>query len=152
MKRVMSTSRPSFLLVDGNNILHAWDDLREVLRRDRERARLELTHRLTEYRQFTGQRVVLVFDGRSALATEERAAGGIQIIFSNSRQAADGVIESLVRTYAATYDLVVATDDRAVQDVAVGAGAEAISAAALSDRVAAGEIERSRWLDRHRKA
>lgn len=152
MKGVMSTSRPSFLLVDGNNILHAWDDLRGVLLRDRERARSELVQRLTEYRHFTGQRVVLVFDGRAAQAAEERPAGGIQIIFSNSRQAADGVIESLVRTYAATYDLIVATDDRAVQDVAVGAGAEAISAAALESRVSAGEIERNRWLDRHRKS
>lgn len=148
----MSTSRPSFLLVDGNNILHAWDDLRGILLRDRERARSELVQRLTEYRQFTGQRVVLVFDGRAAQAAEERTAGGIQIIFSNSRQAADGVIESLVRTYAATYDLIVATDDRAVQDVAVGAGAESISAAALADRVAAGATEMNRWLDRHRKS
>lgn len=148
----MSTSRPSFLLVDGNNILHAWDDLRGILLRDRERARSELVQRLTEYRQFTGQRVVLVFDGRAAQAAEERTAGGIQIIFSNSRQAADGVIESLVRTYAATYDLIVATDDRAVQDVAVGAGAESISAVALASRVAAGATEMNRWLDRHRKS
>jgi len=147
----MSTSRPSFLLVDGNNILHAWEDLRKLLRSNRERARLELARILTEYRQFSGQRVVLVFDGRSAQAVEEREAGGIQVIFSNSRQAADGVIESLVRTHAATYELIVATDDRAVQDVAVGAGAEAISAAALADRVAAGQKEMARWLDRHRK-
>ena len=52
------------LLVDGPNILHAWPELRSLLRRDRSAARSQLTGRLAAIHDAEAVRLTLVFDGR----------------------------------------------------------------------------------------
>ena len=88
----MNKSRPSFLLVDGNNVIHGWDDLLDLHRRVPGSAYPELVRRLAEYRDFTGERVVVVFDGRGATLTEERPSPGLQVIYTSGGQTADDVI------------------------------------------------------------
>ncbi len=60
-----------------------------------------------------------------------RTPGGLQIFYAASGETADTVIERLVRRYAESLDLLVATEDRAEQDVVVGAGAHWVGAAGL---------------------
>ena len=111
----MSESGPSFLLVDGNNIIHAWPDLLKLHRRRSGLAHEELIRRLGAYRDYSGQRVVVVFDGRRSRLTEEREPGGLQVIYTSQDKTADDIVERLAIKYASQYEIVVATDDRAEQ-------------------------------------
>jgi predicted RNA-binding protein with PIN domain len=147
----MDPHRPSFLLVDGNNVLHAWDDLRPVLLRSAEQARAELIRRLTDWSDDSDERIVLAFDGGTRSARTEQREGRIQVIYGAVGETADAVIERLVLKYAASYPLIVATDDRAVRDLSAAAGAEVISAGLLKDRLEAGLRARQEWLRRHRR-
>ena len=147
----MNSSRPSFLLVDGNNIIHAWPDLLAMHRRRKGSAHSELTSRLEAYRDFTGDRVVIVFDGRGATTQEERREDGLQIFYTSQSHTADDIIERLAIRYADIYDITVATDDRAEQDIVVGAGGSVLSSEALRETLDAAERSMRDWIARHRK-
>lgn len=147
----MSESKPSFLLVDGNNVIHAWPDLQRLHLRRKGNAHRELIRRLSDYGAFTGTRVVIVFDGRGARTTDERRPDGVQVFYSGSGNTADDIIERLAMRYAEQFDITVATNDRAEQDIVVGTGGTAISAEYLLDAWERSECERERWLDRHRR-
>ena len=142
---------PSFLLVDGNNILHAWEDLRPALRQGVERARAELIRRLVDWSDDADERLVLVFDGGRKSQREEQRQSGIQVIFGSAGETADVVIERLVSKYAGTYRLIVATDDRSVDELAAAAGAETLSSIGLHQLLASGARHRSEWLRKHRR-
>lgn len=150
MTAPVSNSRPSFLLVDGNNLIHAWQDLSELHARKRGAAHRELIRRMGDFQGFTGKRVVIVFDGRGTATTDERSPEGIQIFYSSASHTADDIIERLALKYLPEYSIEVATDDRAEQDMVVGAGGEAISASQLRDEWERSERDRERWLARHR--
>lgn len=143
--------RPSFLLVDGNNVLHAWEDLRPALRQGVEKARAELVRRLVDWSDDSEERLVLVFDGGRKSTRDEHRESGIQILFGSAGETADVMIERLVSKYAATYRLTVATDDRAVSELASAAGAETLSSAGLLHRVEAANRLRAEWLRKHRR-
>lgn len=147
----MTESRPSFLLVDGNNIIHAWPELLEMHRFNRGAAHAELIRQLSEYRDFSGARVVVVFDGRGAVTTEERQADGLQVFYSSSDRTADDIIERLAIRYGSRFDLTVATDDRAEQDIVVGAGGAVLSSDGLRELLERSERAMRDWIDRHRK-
>tara|TARA_R110002096_G_scaffold4493_10_gene20839 strand:- start:8127 stop:8570 length:444 start_codon:yes stop_codon:yes gene_type:complete len=145
----MSTlgTKEKVLLVDGNNVVHAWKDLADLLRGNRNLARLELCKRLTSYQDIADfARVVVVFDGRGSKIQEESIPKGIQVFYSDSKRTADDVIERFVHKYATIYSLIVATDDVMEQDAVIAAGAEAISTNALLQSVNQAESQfRSRW-------
>ena len=98
----MKDSQPSFLLVDGNNIIHAWPDLLKLHRQSKGLAHQELIRQLQGYHDFTHDRVVVVFDGRGTKVEEERDSGGFQIFYTSSGLTADDVIERLALKYADT--------------------------------------------------
>lgn len=147
----MDTSQPSFLLVDGNNIIHAWDDLLVLHRKRRGSAHVELISRLESYRDFSGDRVVIVFDGRGATTQEERRESGLQIFYTGDYRTADDIIERLAIRYAGEFDITVATDDRAEQDIVIGAGGSVLSSFALREKLDATERAMRDWIERHRK-
>lgn len=128
----MSTSdKPRVLLVDGNNVIHAWNDLRQMHRQRRGSAHPELCKRLTSYQDLSGYRVVLVFDGRGNTIVQESEEKGIQIFYTDSGHTADDVIERLAHKYAAKFAITVATDDVMEQDAVIAVGGEAMSCQAL---------------------
>ncbi len=139
--------KESVLLVDGNNILHAWEDLRVLHKTRKGSAHVELCRRLTSFQDVSNYvRIVVVFDGRGARIEEERVPHGIQVFYSDSSRTADDIIERLVHKYAERYTLHVATDDVMEQDAVIAAGAEALSALMLRNLVDQAESEfRSRW-------
>ncbi|MEI6861148.1 MAG: NYN domain-containing protein [Verrucomicrobiota bacterium] len=102
------------LLVDGPNILHAWPELRALLRRDRDAARSQLRHRLTAIHDTEAVCLTLVFDGRGPELRLERPSQQetFTVLFTPSRLTADDVIEQLVARAAAPRDCYVATADQ----------------------------------------
>ena len=148
----MSESRPSFLLVDGNNIIHAWPELLKQHQQHPGSAHRELIQTLSDYRDWSEDRVVVVFDGRGNTVDEERQDGGLQIFYTSGSKTADDVIERLAIKYAKVYKITVATDDRAEQDIVVGAGGEALSSEGLKEKIDRAVQDRVRGIERHRKA
>ena len=138
-----------FLIVDGHSVIFAWPELRALHRRKTASARERLTKILTAYQDFTGIRVVLVFDGKGTTITQETDPGGIQIFYSNTGHTADDLIERLAAKYGNLYSITVATSDLLEQQTAIAFGAECISADGLRDLV--DSAERSFVLEMKRR-
>ena len=128
-------SRPRFLIVDGHSVIFAWPELRALHDRRTASARERLTKILTEYQDFTGTQVVLVFDGKGASITQEAEPGGIQVFYSNAGRTADDLIERLAARYGNLYSLTVATSDLLEQQTAIAFGADCVDADGLRDLV-----------------
>src|SRR3954465_11256942 len=65
------------LLVDGSNVMHAWPELRQLLKRDRDAARAKLSQALALIHDHDEIRVTLVFDGRGPELAVERPSSHV---------------------------------------------------------------------------
>jgi hypothetical protein len=124
---------PDYLLVDGHSIIFAWPELRGLHERRTALAREALIRQLRDYQDWSGTRVVAVFDGRGLSVTQEAEPGEIQIFYSRAGQTADSIIERLASRYAGRFRLVVATGDYLEQETASACGAETISPEGLRE-------------------
>ncbi len=124
-----STKQQPHLLVDGANILHAWPELRALLRRDLDTARAQLMRQVGEIHDNENLRVTLVFDGRGTELRIERPLGPttFSVLHTPSALTADDVIEQLVARAAAPAECIVATGDRAERETVEASGARTIS-------------------------
>jgi uncharacterized protein len=120
-----------FLIVDGHSVIFAWPDLRSLHDQRTASARERLVRILTEYQDYTGINVVLVFDGRGPVISQEMEPGGIQVFYSNSGHTADDIIERLVAKYGHSYSITVATSDLLEQQTAIAFGGNCVSADGL---------------------
>jgi uncharacterized protein len=120
-----------YLIVDGHSIIFAWPELRALHSKNTALARDRLIKLLTEYQDFTGINVVVVFDGRGAMVTQDTKPGGIQVFYSSSGHTADDIVERLVAKYGKMYPITVATSDHLEQQTAITFGADCISADGL---------------------
>lgn len=121
----MSPAR--FLIVDGHSAIFGWPELQRLHLRRSSLARDALVKKLREYQDYTGVRVVVVFDGAGASTSDHSEPHGVQIFYSRSGQTADAVIERFANKYARKFELIVATDDRLEQQTASACGADCIS-------------------------
>jgi uncharacterized protein len=133
----MATRRQRYLLVDGHSVIFQWDELRQLHERQPRQARQELIRQLTQHQDASGEQVVLVFDGTGGPrpTVEKNTRSCIQIVYATAGATADAIIEKLVRHYAQTYDLLVATADIAEQMSVCSLGAHAISPENLRQHV-----------------
>ncbi len=120
-----------FLIVDGHSIIFAWPDLRALHQQRTVSARDRLIKLLTDFQDFTGVRVVLVFDGQGSSTNETSEPEGIQVFYSSADRTADDVVERLTAKYAPMYSITVATDDSLEQQTALSFGAHTIGAESL---------------------
>jgi predicted RNA-binding protein with PIN domain len=125
--------RPEYLLVDGHSIIFAWPELKLLHTRRTASAREALIKRLRDFQDWSGTRVVVVFDGRGQSVSHEAEPGEIQVFYSRSGQTADSIIERLASKYAERFRLIVATGDYLEQQTASASGAETISPDGLRD-------------------
>jgi predicted RNA-binding protein with PIN domain len=122
-----------YLVVDGHSIIFAWPELRQLHERRTASAREALIKQLRDYQDWTGTRVVVVFDGRGTSISKEAEEGEIQIFYSRAGQTADSIIERLASKYAERFRIVVATGDYLEQETTSASGAETISPQGLRD-------------------
>ena len=66
------TNKNSYLIVDGYNIINAWDRLKEISKEDLESAREKLIHYIIEYAQYTGKKAIIVFDAYNVKNSKEK--------------------------------------------------------------------------------
>jgi predicted RNA-binding protein with PIN domain len=120
-----------YLVVDGHSVIFASPQLRKLQQRRSSIARETLIKRLRNYQDWTGTRVIAVFDGKGSDVQVINDPHDIQIFYSRKGQTADAIIERLAAKYASRFDLVVATSDYLEQQTAAACGAECISAEML---------------------
>ena len=117
------------LLVDGYNVIGAWDvPQRENL--SIEEARERLVHLIADYAGYSGEEVVVVFDGHyTGRATRSRAmVHGVEVVFTRHAESADNFIEAQCAAAPRWRQVRVATSDAIEQTVAMGRGATRVSA------------------------
>lgn len=123
--------RARYLIVDGHSAIFGWPELQRLHARRTSLARDALVKKLRDYQDYTGVRVVVVFDGKGTAATEQSEPHSIQVFYSRAGQTADAIIERFASKYAEKFDLTVATGDLLEQETASAFGAECISIANL---------------------
>lgn len=123
--------QPNYLLVDGHSVIFAWPELRALHERRTSLAREALVKKLRDYQDWSGVRVVVVFDGKGSRTSESSEPGEVQIFYSRVGQTADAIIERLASKYASQFRLLVATSDYLEQETASACGAECITAEGL---------------------
>ncbi|MEP6820732.1 MAG: NYN domain-containing protein [Chthoniobacterales bacterium] len=138
--------QPQFLIVDGHSVIFAWPELRALHERRTSLARDVLVKQLRDYQDWTGVRVVVVFDGTGTAVSESSEAGEIQIFYSRAGQTADSIVERLSSKYGRQFQMLVATDDYLEQETVMACGAECISVEGLRGllRAARGDGRRTR--------
>ena len=121
------SERPRYLIVDGHSIIFAWPELRKLHARRSSLAREALVKQLRHYQDWTGVRVVVVFDGKGGKISATSDPGEVQIFYSRSGQSADSIIERLASKYSERFELMVATSDSMEAQTVRACGAEWIS-------------------------
>jgi uncharacterized protein len=119
--------RARYLIVDGHSIIFAWPELQRLHARRSELAREALIKQLRDYQDWTGVRVVVVFDGKGKRIDATSHRGEVQIFYSRGGQTADAIIERLASKYAKRFELMVATSDSMEGETVEACGAEWIS-------------------------
>ena len=140
-----------YLIVDAHSVIFAWPELRSVHGRRTVLGRDALIKLLTAYQDFSGMRVVAIFDGRAGKLNEDTAPGGIQVFYSAEGQTADAVVERLVAKYAREHDIIVATDDLLEQQTATSFGATAVSTHLLKQMLEETQTGLQRVLKRRKR-
>ena len=129
-------ARPSrYLIVDGHSIIFAWPELRKLHERRTSLAREALARRLRDYQDWTGVRVVLVFDGKGPNVSDHSDPHDIQVMYSRKGQTADAIVERLASKYAADFDVTVATSDSLERQTVTSFGALSISPEMLREMI-----------------
>ena len=127
------TNKNSYLIVDGYNIINAWDGLKEISKEDLESAREKLIHYIIEYAQYTGKKAIIVFDAYNVKNSKEKIEERKYItnVYTKEHQTADSYIEKYISSLSKYDDIEVATSDYAEQQIILGKGASRISAREL---------------------
>ncbi len=121
---------PEYLLVDGYNIIHAWDELKALAAESLDYARTRLIDILCNYRGFRECNVILVFDAYKVKGAhrEVEKCHNITVIYTKEAETADMYIEKTSHELAKTHRVRVATSDYTEQIIIMGSGALRISA------------------------
>lgn len=126
-----------YLLVDGYNIIFAWEDLRELAQANIESARNKLMDVLSNYQGFHQCVVILVFDAYRV----EGGQGSVQkyhnidVVFTKEAETADQYIEKTAHRLGRNNQVTVATSDALEQVIIYGQGARRMSARELLEEV-----------------
>ena len=129
--------RQQYLIVDGYNIIFAWEDLAKVAANDLDAARRGLLDVLCSYAGFKKCRMVVVFDGYKAKGNpgSREQQAGVQVVYTAEGETADAYIESLVCEIGNNYAVRVATSDSLVQLSSLRSGVLRMSARELRQEV-----------------
>lgn len=122
-----------YVLVDGYNIIHAWDDLSALAREDLDGARTKLIDLLRNYQSWRGCQVIVVFDAykiKGGKGSVEKL-GELYVVYTKEAETADMYIERTTYQLSRDNRVRVATSDGLEQMIILGHGAQRMSASEL---------------------
>ena len=134
---------PEYLLVDGYNVIFAWDELKKIAAENLDGARRRLMDILCNYAGYRRCIPILVFDAyRVKGGTREvEEYHNLHIVYTREAETADMYIERATHTLAKQYRTRAVTSDAAEQMIILGNGALRVSSAAFEAEVKAVEAE-----------
>lgn len=129
----------NLLIVDGYNVIYAWNELKQVADYSLEKAREELMDLLSNYHAFTKTDVLLVFDAYLVKdgAGSQLTHDGCRIVYTKQDQTADAYIEQVMHDLGPDYSIRVVTGDRLLQFSAVNYGISRMTAKEFWDEITA---------------
>jgi small GTP-binding protein len=130
-------SKDEYLLVDGYNIIFAWEDLNKLSKTNIDSARDKLMDVMCNYQGYTKKNVIVVFDAYKVHGGQGAAFDyhNIHIVYTKEAETADQYIEKFTNKLARQYNITVATSDRLEQIIIWGQGARRLSARGLLEEV-----------------
>ena len=149
-----AAAKKDYIIVDGYNIIYAWDDLRELSETDIDAARDRLITRLVNFSNIRNKEVVAVFDAYRVKGGEGSAEdiGGVRVVFTKGGESADAYIERLVHETGKSFNVKIASSDGMIQIAALRMGVLRISARELQGEVEAAEEILAEKLDEQRRS
>lgn len=140
---------PEYLLVDGYNIIFAWEELASLARTDISAARQLLMDILSNYQAFKKCRLILVFDAYKVQGGlgEVQKYHDISVVYTKEAETADSYIEKVTLQIGKKHRVRVATSDALEQLIILGHGALRISARAFREEVEQAEGQISRLIE-----
>ena len=138
--------KQKYIIVDGYNIIFAWEELNTLAKDDLDAARRRLCDALSSYAGFTKCRLVVVFDGYKQKGNpgQRTQLNNIQVVFTKEGETCDAYIEALVHEIGGSYNIRVATSDNLVQLSSFRSGVLRLSARELYEEVELAKKEMTR--------
>ena len=136
-KSVNSETREKYLLVDGYNVIFAWDDLKELAAVNIDGARGKLMDILCNYQAICKCELIVVFDAYRVKGhdTEISDYHNIHVVFTKEAETADQYIEKFAHQNGRKYNVTVATSDGLEQIIIRGQGCNLISSRELKEEI-----------------
>ena len=128
---------PEYLLVDGYNIIFAWDELKKAAEENLDLARSMLINTLCNYQGFRQCSLILVFDAYKVKGSvgEVEKVNNITVVYTKEAETADTYIEKATHDLSKEHRVRVATSDNLEQTIILGNGAYRISASEFYDEI-----------------
>lgn len=132
-----SDGEKEYLLVDGYNIIFAWEDLKELAAVNIDGAREKLMDILCNYQGFKKSTLILVFDAYKVKGNpgSVETYHNIHVVYTKEAETADQYIEKTVHEIGRKYRVTVATSDQLEQVIILGQGGQRMSARELLEDV-----------------
>lgn len=148
--------KEEYLLVDGYNIIFAWDELKELADANIDAARGRLMDILCDYQAVKNCRLIVVFDAYKVKGNlgEMQKYHNIEVVYTREAETADQYIEKAAhRIEKKDYRVTVATSDGLIQLIVWGQGCLLLSARELKEEIQnAKEKIRDEYLEKRTKA
>lgn len=140
-KRKKQQNGEEYLLVDGYNIIFAWEELKELAKVNIMSARDKLMDILSDYQGFRKMTLIIVFDAYKVEGNPGAVLKyhNIYVVYTKEAETADQYIEKAVHRIGRSHHVIVATSDAMEQVIILGQGGHRLSAQGLKE-----EIERTR--------
>ena len=138
-KKKMIKPQKKLVIVDGYNVIYAWERLKKIAKANLEEARKNLMDLLENYTAYTKTEVILVFDaylvkdGKGSDYTKD----GLRVVFTKQDQTADTYIEIMMRELGPDYSIRMVTADRLLQNSAVLSGILRVTPKEFEDEITA---------------
>ena len=146
-KLTIRPPKQQYLVVDGYNMIFAWQELRPLAEHDLDAARRRLQDLLSSYAAYKKHTVVLVFDGykNKGSTGEKTVTGGLRVVYTAEGETADAYIQALAAEVGRSYTLRVASSDSLVQLSSLGSGVLRVSARELEQEIAQAQKEMQKF-------
>ena len=129
--------KSAYLLVDGYNVIFAWNSLKALAAVNIDSARDRLLDILSNYQGMKGVEVIVVFDAYRVTGhkTEYFDYHNIHVVYTREAETADRYIERFAHENNEKYDITVATSDGLEQIIIRGAGCRLLSSRDLETEI-----------------
>lgn len=142
-----------YLLVDGYNVIFAWEELKALAKVNLDAAREALLEILSNYQGYRGCKIIAVFDAYKRKDSERRHEKyhNIEVVFTKEAETADSYIEKTTYEMGKKYYVRVATSDNLEKMIILGNGAFQVSAKEFREEVKQADAEISAILDNYNR-